>query len=167
MSKERVNHPDHYNAGGVECIDALDSATAGLEGIEAFDTANAIKYLWRWKHKNGIEDLKKAIWYIQHLVDKLSEEERKTKVHLCNTCIHDFPQCEAKCEDITFGTGLGNDNVYMCKSYMNKQAPHFMDALMYAQELFSVKPILVKVPDGVDIDEFIKNIIGGMDDANS
>ena len=61
---ERVNHPAHYNAGGIECIDALEAATIGLEGIEAFCTANAIKYLWRWKRKNGEEDLQKAIWYI-------------------------------------------------------------------------------------------------------
>lgn len=36
---ERVNHPAHYNAGGIECIDALEAATIGLEGIEAFCTA--------------------------------------------------------------------------------------------------------------------------------
>ena len=53
---ERVNHPPHYNAGGIECIDALEAATSGLQGIEAFCTANAIKYLWRWKLKNGEED---------------------------------------------------------------------------------------------------------------
>lgn len=56
---ERVNHPPHYNAGGIECIDALEAATSGLQGIEAFCTANAIKYLWRWKLKNGEEDLKR------------------------------------------------------------------------------------------------------------
>ena len=50
---ERVNHPAHYNAGGIECIDALEAATIGLEGIEAFCTANAIKDLWRWNRKNG------------------------------------------------------------------------------------------------------------------
>lgn len=61
---ERVNHPPHYNAGGIECIDALEAATSGLQGIEAFCTANAIKYLWRWKLKNGEEDLQKAVWYI-------------------------------------------------------------------------------------------------------
>jgi hypothetical protein len=44
---ERVNHPPHYNADGIECIDALEAATSGLQGIEAFCTANAIKYLWR------------------------------------------------------------------------------------------------------------------------
>lgn len=65
---DNVNHPSHYTAGGIECIDALAAATVGLTGIEAVDTANAIKYLWRWKGKNGTEDLKKAKWYIDHLI---------------------------------------------------------------------------------------------------
>ena len=69
---DKVNHPDHYTAGKVECIDALESATEGLQGIEAVCTANAIKYLWRWKRKNGIEDLNKAIWYINHLIELAS-----------------------------------------------------------------------------------------------
>lgn len=64
---DNVNHPSHYTQGGIECIDALKAATAGLEGIEAVCTANAIKYLWRWKHKNGIEDIEKAIWYLERL----------------------------------------------------------------------------------------------------
>lgn len=64
---DNVNHPVHYTQGGIECIDALKAATAGLEGIEAVCTANAIKYLWRWKHKNGIEDIDKAIWYLERL----------------------------------------------------------------------------------------------------
>jgi hypothetical protein len=68
---DAVNHPPHYCAGKVECIDALEAATAGLEGVEAVCTANAIKYLWRWKRKNGAEDLKKARWYIDWLVNKL------------------------------------------------------------------------------------------------
>lgn len=63
-----VNNPPHYTAGKVECIDALEAATQGLEGIEAVCTANAIKYLWRWKRKNGAEDLKKARWYIDRLI---------------------------------------------------------------------------------------------------
>jgi hypothetical protein len=69
-----VSKPQHYNAGGVECIDALEAATVGLEGIEAVCTANAIKYLWRWKKKNGVEDLKKAQWYINRLINR---QERK------------------------------------------------------------------------------------------
>ena len=61
-------NPSHYRQGGVECIDALESATVNLKGIEAVCTANAIKYLWRWKEKNGAEDLRKAQWYITKLL---------------------------------------------------------------------------------------------------
>lgn len=70
---EMVNHPDHYNNGNIECIDALAAATQGLRGIEAFCTANAIKYLWRWKWKNGKEDLDKAMWYISYLKESLTK----------------------------------------------------------------------------------------------
>lgn len=65
---DNVNHPSHYCQGGIECIDAIEAATAGLEGIEAVCTGNAIKYMWRWKHKNGAEDIKKAIWYLERLL---------------------------------------------------------------------------------------------------
>lgn len=71
---DMVNHPEHYNSGGIECIDALAAATDGLDGIEAVDTANAIKYLWRWKRKNGVEDLQKAQWYINHLIKRLESK---------------------------------------------------------------------------------------------
>lgn len=70
---DAVNHPSHYNAGKIECIEALESATAGLCGIEAICTANAIKYLWRWKLKNGVQDLEKAKWYIDKLIEKQKE----------------------------------------------------------------------------------------------
>lgn len=66
---DNVNHPSHYTQGGVECIEAIKSATSNLIGIEAVCTANAIKYLWRWKEKNGIEDLNKAKWYIDYLIN--------------------------------------------------------------------------------------------------
>lgn len=72
---DAVNHPSHYTNGKIECIDALESATTGLNGIEAVCTANAIKYLWRWKRKNGVEDLKKARWYIDRLISKLEESK--------------------------------------------------------------------------------------------
>lgn len=69
-----VSHPDHYKSGKYEVIDIIDEFTKDLTGTEAVCTANAIKYILRWKKKNGIQDIKKAIWYLQHLVDK--EEER-------------------------------------------------------------------------------------------
>ena len=65
---DAVNHPSHYTQGGIECIDAIKAATTGLEGIEAVCTANVIKYTWRWKGKNGAEDLRKAEWYLNRLI---------------------------------------------------------------------------------------------------
>lgn len=70
MMSDNVNHPSHYTQGGIECIEALEAATVNLKGIEAVCTANAIKYLWRWKEKNGKEDLKKAIWYIKKFIEE-------------------------------------------------------------------------------------------------
>lgn len=75
-----VNHPEHYTQGGVECIDAIAAATTGLQGIEAVCTANVIKYIWRWKRKNGVEDIKKALWYLNKLksvVEKPEPAERE------------------------------------------------------------------------------------------
>ena len=72
---DMVNHPDHYTQGRIECIDALKAATVSKTGIEAVCTANAIKYLWRYEEKNGIEDVKKARWYIDRLIRELEEKE--------------------------------------------------------------------------------------------
>lgn len=72
---DMVNHPSHYTQGGIECIDALKAATVSKTGIEAVCTANAIKYLWRYEEKNGIEDVKKAKWYIDRLIRELEEKE--------------------------------------------------------------------------------------------
>ena len=70
-NSDMVNHPSHYTQGGIECIDALKAATVSKTGIEAVCTANAIKYLWRYEEKNGIEDVKKARWYIDRLIKEL------------------------------------------------------------------------------------------------
>jgi hypothetical protein len=67
-----VSHPSHYQSrNGLEVIDIIESFTDGLNGIEAVDTANVIKYICRWKHKNGIQDIEKAIWYATHLLNHL------------------------------------------------------------------------------------------------
>lgn len=71
---DMVNHPSHYTQGGIECIDALEAATINLKGIEAVCTANAIKYLWRWKEKGGVEDLEKSKWYIDRLIKKMEKQ---------------------------------------------------------------------------------------------
>lgn len=65
-----VSHPDHYKSdAGLEVIDVIEAFTSDLKGVQATDTGNVIKYICRWKKKNGIQDLKKAMWYLQHLID--------------------------------------------------------------------------------------------------
>lgn len=73
--KDMVNHPDHYKTDkGLETIDVIEAFTYGLDGIEAVDTSQVIKYICRWKKKNGLEDLKKAQWYLNHLINKVEKE---------------------------------------------------------------------------------------------
>lgn len=72
---DMVEHPRHYTQGSIECIDALKAATVGKRGIEAVCVANVIKYLWRYEEKNGIEDIRKAKWYIERLLKELEESQ--------------------------------------------------------------------------------------------
>lgn len=73
-----VTKPPHYQSEtGLETIDVIEAFTFDLKGIEATDTGNVLKYMCRWKGKNGLQDLKKARWYLDHLiahVEKLSKE---------------------------------------------------------------------------------------------
>ena len=62
-----VNSPAHYNQAGVECIEAIAAATD--DGFEYYLQGNIIKYIWRYRYKNGIEDLKKAQWYLNKLIE--------------------------------------------------------------------------------------------------
>lgn len=66
---DMVNSPPHYNATGVECIDAIAAATG--EGFEYYLQGNIMKYLWRYRYKNGTEDLKKARWYLDALIKEV------------------------------------------------------------------------------------------------
>lgn len=70
-----VNHPSHYKSKtGLETIKVIDAFTADLVGTEAVCTANVIKYICRWKKKNGLQDLKKAKWYLEHLIKHVEKE---------------------------------------------------------------------------------------------
>lgn len=79
--EDNVNHPQHYQSkSGLETIDVIEAFTEGLVGGEATNTGNVLKYMCRWKNKNGLEDLKKARWYLNRLIDiveKHDEEMRK------------------------------------------------------------------------------------------
>tara|TARA_R110000824_G_scaffold3147_4_gene14569 strand:+ start:1683 stop:2054 length:372 start_codon:yes stop_codon:yes gene_type:complete len=70
--EDMVNSPSHYNKTGIECIDAIESMTD--EGFEPYLQGNIMKYLWRYKYKNGVEDLKKAQWYLDKLIS-ISERD--------------------------------------------------------------------------------------------
>ena len=73
---DMVNHPKHYKAkNGMEVIDVIEAFTANLNGYEASHTANVIKYICRWKEKNGLEDLKKAQWYLNRLIKNIEENK--------------------------------------------------------------------------------------------
>jgi|TARA_R100001460_G_scaffold45782_2_gene83096 hypothetical protein len=63
---DNVNHPPHYNQAGIECLDAIAAATG--DGFQYYLQGNILKYLWRYRYKNGIEDLKKAQFYLNKLI---------------------------------------------------------------------------------------------------
>jgi len=91
---DNVLHPAHYCQGGIECIDAIKSATVGKTGIEAVCVANVIKYLWRYENKNGLEDAFKSRWYIDRLIQELEAKnvesaDKYNDEYDCDTCKYD------------------------------------------------------------------------------
>lgn len=70
---DHVNHPCHYDTGKFECIEVM-LETQGIEAVKSFCICNAFKYLYRYANKNGLEDIKKAQWYLNKYIE-LSEKE--------------------------------------------------------------------------------------------
>ena len=64
-----VSHPPHYTRGTVECIDAIQ-ASLTPEEFAGYCKGNALKYIWREKHKGGSESLQKAQWYLTRLIER-------------------------------------------------------------------------------------------------
>ena len=76
--KDMVNHPSHYiSETGMEVIDVIEAFTFDLKGVEAVDTGNILKYICRWKKKNGLQDLQKAKWYLEHLIAHVENLEKE------------------------------------------------------------------------------------------
>jgi hypothetical protein len=67
VQEDVVNHPSHYTDGGIECIEAIE-AQLSAEEYEGYLRGNCVKYLWRWKQKGGVQDLKKCRWYLDQLI---------------------------------------------------------------------------------------------------
>ena len=63
-----VNRPEHYTSGKYECIDVMED-NFGTDAVENFCMCNAFKYIFRAQRKNGVEDLKKAIWYLNKIIE--------------------------------------------------------------------------------------------------
>ena len=71
LEKDNVNQPQHYASQSIECIVAMEAMLSTEEFI-GYLRGNIFKYQWRYKQKNGIEDLKKAQWYQNKLIEKES-----------------------------------------------------------------------------------------------
>lgn len=70
---DMVNSPAHYNKAGIETIDVIESVTG--DGFETYLQGNILKYICRYKYKNGVEDLEKARWYLNRLIEiKIGEQ---------------------------------------------------------------------------------------------
>lgn len=76
-----VNHPTHYNSGGIECIAGI-KASMSRDAYCGFLKGNILKYLWRYEHKNGIEDLRKAKVYLDWLIAEHGEHKIDDSVFL-------------------------------------------------------------------------------------
>lgn len=72
-------HPSHYAQGGISVWDVIRAYTDGLNGVDAFNAGNAIKYILRWHHKNGVEDLEKAKVYIDELIKSQKEKKNENR----------------------------------------------------------------------------------------
>jgi len=74
MVEDVVNKPKHYNQGTIECIDAIEAMLTHEEFV-GYLRGNSLKYRWRFRYKNGIEDLRKAEWYEKKLLKVLEDKD--------------------------------------------------------------------------------------------
>ena len=75
IEHDNANHPAHYTAGGIECIDAIAAAlTCQKDPMQAWLTGQVLKYMWRWPLKNDKEDLRKARFYLDRLINSAGDD---------------------------------------------------------------------------------------------
>ena len=70
---DKVNHPNHYKSGGLEVIDIIE-AKLSPDQLKGYYLGNIMKYVFRHEYKDGITDLKKALWYLDRLISNVSKE---------------------------------------------------------------------------------------------
>lgn len=80
MDKKDNINPDHYkNQTSLECIEAME-IIFGRDAVIDFCRCNSWKYIWRWKNKNGTEDLTKAKWYLERAFNMLSGDDKRMDI---------------------------------------------------------------------------------------
>ena len=72
--KDEINHPDRYAGGKFECIEVM-ADVFGEEAVKHFCLLNAFKYIWRQEKKGGVEDVKKAVWYLNKYIELSDSHE--------------------------------------------------------------------------------------------
>ena len=78
MKPDNVNHPNHYCQGGIECIKAIE-ASMTPEEFQGYCKGNVMKYIWRFREKNGLEDLKKAQVYLDWMIESKEKQEQQNQ----------------------------------------------------------------------------------------
>lgn len=106
--EDNVNHPEHYqNIAGVEAIDILNDMVKDLPGKQAAMLWNSMKYLFRFKKKNGVEDLKKARNYLDYLIADMDAVYKKDALDT----LEEMPATSDKC-NLYKSTVWGSVEVY-------------------------------------------------------
>lgn len=77
---DNINHPKHYNSSGVNCPCGRQIECIDVTRAMGFNIGNVVKYVWRYKHKNGLEDLKKALWYLNDEIASMEAYEKKGRI---------------------------------------------------------------------------------------
>jgi hypothetical protein len=103
-----VNHPKHYTShpSGVECIQIVEHMS--------FNLGNAVKYIWRYDQKEGLQDLEKAIWYIKREIERIGDKQIETFIWRCAEC---------GCEDTGNAEQCGYRHCPKCFYERNKTIP--------------------------------------------
>lgn len=135
-----VKHPNHYCYGKFECIEVIRELTAGASGPEGFLLGNAIKYLWRYRRKNGAEDLRKARRYIDMLI-QMYEEMDGTRA---DTAIIDVAPGTIPIRD---NRPVFSETTTWAAARLTGQTGEFFDAPDGTQR--RIKGVLVKIDNGL------------------
>lgn len=135
-----VKKPGHYTYGRFECIDIIEDILADASGPEAFLIGNAIKYLWRFQHKNGTEDLEKARWYL----DRAITRRRAMEGTRADTAIIDVAPGTIPIRD---NRPVFSENNTWAAARLTGQKGEFFDAPDGTQR--ATKGVLVKIENGL------------------